>query len=148
MSKSMKSFVALSVLLNIVLAGVIIGHMGQHMVSAVNYRHKSIEEMSGLLPEDKREHFESAMHKVEDEAGEQRQQLSDSHKQMVHLLEADPFDKDSFIAEAQKMSGIYGQIMQHRVETIADLAAEYPQEDRVKLADMLPRSGHAQKPEK
>jgi uncharacterized membrane protein len=148
MSKSVKFFVALSVLLNIAFAGVIVGHIGHHLVSADNYHRKNIDKMSELLPEDRREHFSSVMHKVEDETGEQRQQLSDARKQMMQLLKTDPFDKSAFIAEAQKMGGIYGQIMQYRVEAIADLAGEYPAEDRVRLADMLPRSGHREKPEK
>jgi len=77
------------------------------------------------------------MKKAEADTGELRQQLSDAHKKAANMLKAEPFKKDDYITQMQKVHALHGQIMEHMVATVAGLAEQLSPEDRATLAEML-----------
>ena len=146
MSRFVKAFIALSVLMNLALVGVIVGHVGQHFMEPP-HKHRTWQEIAQQLPEDKRKHFEETMQTVEQDTGELRQQLSDARKKAATLLNADPFDKAAYIAQMQQIRQLYGQIQQRTVEALAGLAEQSTPEERQIFADMLRRPPHPPKDE-
>ena len=110
MSRFLKIFITVSVLLNLLMAGVIIGDAGRYVMKS--HVHRTLQEMAAMLPEDKREHFEDVMGRAEQDTGELRQQLSDARKKATNLLKAEPFDKGAYLVEMQEVQQMRGQIMQ------------------------------------
>jgi uncharacterized membrane protein len=135
MSRFLKIFIAISVLLNLLLAGLFIGHAGRHLMGA--HTHPTMKEMSMTLPADQRERFETSMQQAEQDTGERRQQLSDARKKAAEILKAEPFDKKAYLAQMQEIQKLHGEIMQHMMETMAQLAEQSTPKERAALADML-----------
>jgi len=137
MSHFLKAFIAISVLLNLLLAGIVVGDVGRYFVGS--RKHYTMQEIAMALPTDKRERFEDTMEHAEQDTGELRQQLSDKRKKAISLLKAEPFDKAAYLAQMQEIHQLHGQIMQRMVEAVAGLAEQSTPEERATIADMLRR---------
>ena len=135
MSRSLKAFIAASVLLNLLLAGIVIGNAGRYAMGS-RMRH-TLQEMAATLPEDKRAHFEETLQRVQKDTDALRQQLSDARKKAVNLLKAPSFNKEAYLAQMQEVQRLHAQIMQRMVESVAQLAEQESPDERVTLADML-----------
>jgi uncharacterized membrane protein len=135
MSRSLKAFITLSVLLNLLLAGLVIGHLGRYFADP--HMRRSVEEMAMTLPADKRQHFEEVMGKAEQDTGEWRQQLSDVRKKVIATMKADSFDKKAYLDEMQQAQQLRAKIKQRTIDAIAELAEKSTPEERAQLIEML-----------
>ena len=133
-----KGFIAFSVLLNLLLLGVVLGH--ESLFFMQRPMHQSLHEMAMALPEDKREHFEDTIRRMQQDTGDLQEQLTDGRKKAANLLKADPFDRDAYLAQMQRLHEVKGKIMQHMAETLAELSAQYSPDERAILADMFRRT--------
>ena len=136
MNASLKAFIAMSVLLNLLLAGLVIGNVSRGLMGHRNY---SWDEIAMSLSPEKRQHFQDAMHQAEQDTGELRQRLNDAHKKAASTLKSEPFHKEAYIAQMQQVNQLHGQIMQRMVATVAGLAEQLSPEERATLAEMLRR---------
>ena len=141
MNRSIKAFITFSVLLNLLLVGLFIGHMGRPMIGLQD--RYTVQEIAMALPEGKRQSFQSAMDKAEQDTGELRQQLIDARNRVASILRADPFDKAAYLQQMQLIHTLHGQVMEHMIEVVAQEAEQSTPQERAILADMLrhpPRS--------
>lgn len=65
-----------------------------------------------------------------------------THKtNMKELLTAKEFDKQAFIDNAKQVAEMHGKMKVQGAERLANVAAQLSQEERVKLAELLPKKG-------
>ena len=143
MSNALKSFVVCSVLLNLLLAGIVLGNAGRYFVkSSKGYTWQEIEE---ALPVDTHPKFEKTIEQAERDTSEMRHQLSDIRKKELKILRADPFDKKAWGEQMQQIKQLRAQIMERMIEAVGQFSEQLSLEDRATLADMMrypPRPSH------
>jgi len=141
MSRFVKAFITLSLLLNLLLAGLVIGHIGRCFMEP--HKHYTLQEIALALPQDKRHAFEDIMGRAEQDTGELHQQLSDARNKAATILKADPFDKAAYMGQMQTIHTLQGQVRERMVAAIAQVAEQSTPQERTLLADKLrylPRS--------
>jgi len=143
MSQPMKLFLAVSLLLNLLLGGVILGHASHRFMR--DHRQHAAESVA-TLPAEKRQLFEAAMQRVEQESGDLHEQISDARKEAASLLKAEPFNKAGYLAQIQHIHELRGQMMMHTAEAVAELATRFTPEERAVLATMLAEMFHHPRP--
>lgn len=134
MKQSIKAFVIASVLLNILLAGIVVGQASRHFMPRPPL---PFAEKLDALPEEKRALFEDVMKKTENDTQDLREALMDSRKRAGKLLKAEPFDRAAYMKEMQKGHELRGQMMQRMAASMADLAEKFTPEERAALAGMM-----------
>ena len=124
MSRWPKIFITLpSVLLNLLLLGLVMGHMGHYLMD--DHTRRSMEEVAMTLPESKRAHFETTMENTKQDNAPLREQLTDAREKAADILKAPSFDKQAFIAQMQLIQELRGKIMKRKVDAVTGLAQEY-----------------------
>jgi len=134
MTRHLKIFVSISVLLNLLFAGILLGYSGWHLI---NGQQHLWEEMAASLPSDQRVHVEKAMDVVQNDTVEIRQQIDKARAKQAALLKTEPFDQTAYLVQAKEVQQLRNQIQQRRTETIATLAVNMTPEDRLAMAEVL-----------
>lgn len=137
MSRAIKLLLTLSILLNLLLAGLIAGHAGRYFVEGPGHM---LRHVADDLPEDKQEVFESLMSKAREQSKPVREQLDSARDKAGDLLKAEPFDKAAYLEQVKKIQVLRGQMMQPMAEAIASFAAQCTQEEREEIAEAMRRS--------
>lgn len=134
MKQSIKIFIITSVLLNILMAGVIIGLASKRFMPRPPL---PFAQKLEALPLEKRELFENSMEKAEADTEKLRAAFGESRKRAGQLLKTEPFDRDAYLKEMQKGHEIRGQMMRRMAGSVADLAEKFTPEERASLADIV-----------
>lgn len=134
MSKKMKLVFTLSVLANLLLVGLMIGH------SAKRWRGPppalpSAENLSAESAALIRKVFEEERAGLQPLIDEMRGVKSD----LMHAVSAETFDAKAFDTAARKMKATLGKMTAQRLDMFKSVSAQLPQEDRVKFADKFVR---------
>lgn len=131
MDKTTKIILSSSLVVNLLFAGLIGGHVYDRFK-----RHPWQETKEQLSPESRNlvgRTFQNAFREIKplgDEARKVRAEL-------VKILSADDFDEAAFDAQAEKMLEISGKMDAHKVETVKTLAMQLSPEDRRTMADKM-----------
>ncbi len=128
MSRKITLLLILSLTLNVLFAGVMLGHFSHHLAR--------ISSRSALPPE-KLAMFDAATRP--DCAG--RKGLRDARSEMLRLLAAEPFDAAAYIASVEKFFSLMSEHMKNRTENIKGLAKQFTPQERVAVAKMLRHPG-------
>jgi uncharacterized membrane protein len=135
-SRKLKLFFTISVLLNILLIGTMAG-----FVAKCHYRPgPNLHDMAKLSPAGKAMMAES-FNTAHDQMGDTFAKARAARADIVAILEADTFDKKAFDAASEKLRKLQMKIMQRRTATAADLSAKLDPADRKLLAEWLAGPG-------
>ncbi len=136
MSRKLKLFFTISVLINLLLVGTLAG-----FIAKCNYRPgPNPDDMAKLSPAGKALMAETFT-KSHDELGDIFKDARDARADVIAVLEADTFDKSAFDAASEKLRQLQTKIMQRRVDTAAELAGRLNADDRKLLAEWLAGPG-------
>lgn len=135
MTRNIKFFIIVSVMLNVVLGGLVIGHASHR------FGHAMPQAMSSLPPE-KQAEFRDAMKKVHGEEGSGWKDVRTSREKIAGILTAPAFDKAAYMAEVEKMQAQRSKKWKQMANAIAGLAEHWSQQERKALAEMLQRQQH------
>ena len=107
---------------------------------------KNLESFS-KLPSDKQTLLIETMSKVREENSSLREDMQGARKSMIDALTAEKFDANTFQQSVDKMHDLHGKKIQAMAEAVKNLAPKFTQEERVILAEILPkgrygRGGH------
>lgn len=143
MSKKIKILIIGSLLLNVLLIGVIIGHIS-HRLSREPFFRRHAREFAVKLPADKRELFSKTMEGVHLENREIHRQIREARKRALRILTAPEFDEAAYQTEVDKLNRLRGHMMQRLADVTKELAKQLDQEERKGLAEHLrhPPSRH------
>ena len=102
---------------------------------------KNLESFS-KLPSDKQTLLIETMSKVREENSSLREDMQGARKSMIDALTAEKFDPNAFQQSVDKMHDLHGKKIQAMAEAVKNLAPKFTQEERVILAEILPKGRH------
>ena len=102
---------------------------------------KNLESFS-KLPSDKQTLLIETMSKMHEENSSLREDMQGARKSMVDALTAEKFDANAFQQSVDKMHDLHGKKIQAMAEAVKSLAPKFTQEERVILAEILPKGRH------
>ncbi len=138
MSKKMKTLIVVSLLLNVLLVGIIIGH-ALHRFGGKHFFRRYGAELTVRLPADKEKLFFETMKQVHMENKDIRKQIRETREKAISILTAPEFDETAYQIEAEKLHELRGRMMQQLAGATKELAAHFNQEERKALAKHLRR---------
>lgn len=138
MSKQMKIIVICSLFLNVLLAGVILGHLSTRLKSE-ELPPRPGQELAGKLSPDKLKLFEESMRRVHGKNREIIKQIEEEREKTLILLTEPEFNESAYQAEVKKLHDLRGQTMQNLANVTIDMARHFSLEERKALAEMLKR---------
>lgn len=94
------------------------------------------------LPSDKQTLLIETMSKVREENSSLREDMQGARKSMIDALTAEKFDPNAFQQSIDKMHDLHGKRIQAMAEAVKSLAPKFTQEERVILAEILPKGRH------
>ncbi|MEN8264808.1 MAG: periplasmic heavy metal sensor [Nitrospirota bacterium] len=136
MSKKIKILILGSVILNVLLIGVIIGHVS-HRLGREDYIKKHTQDIELKLPADKEKLFFKTMEKVHLENLKIHDQIRENRESVLSILTSPDFDETSYQTEAQKLHRLRGLIMKQLADAVRELAEQFDQEERKALSEYL-----------
>ena len=138
MTKTIKLLILGSVVLNILLIGVIIGHVSYRLGWKESGR-RHVPELAVKLPADKEELFLQTMKGVHLENRNVLRQIRDTRERALSVLTAPEFDEAAYQNEVVKLHWLRGLMMQRLAGAAKELAKQFNQEERKALAEHLRR---------
>lgn len=128
----------ISVVLNILLIGFIIGNVS-HRFFINNSLPEKPQEMTVNLPPEKKELFSNTMKKVRAENQAVQRQIRETRRKIFSILTSPQFDEDSYQSEAEKLHLLRGVMMKRFSYATKELAKQLNREERKALAELLKR---------
>lgn len=125
-----------SVTLNILLAGIVVGHMVRH------FRGEDFEEIANTLPKDKQVLLRKTLGDIRSENRDAVRQL---REEIVDILTAPDFDAQAYRQKTNELRQLKQQIYGRRSEAMQKLAAQLTQKERqalIKFLSLGHRKGH------
>ncbi len=138
MSKKIKILILALLLLNILLIGVIIGHVSQR-VGRKEFMKRHAPVLSVKLPEDKEKLLFDTMKRVHLQNRDVYKQIRESRKKAISILTAPEFDEAAYQIEVEKLHELHGLMKQQLSDATKELAKQFNQEERKALAEHLRR---------
>jgi len=138
MSKKMKTLMVVSLLLNVLLIGIIVGHVS-HRFGGKHTLKRYGAELAMKLPEDKEKLFFETMKQVQMENREIRKQLRETREKAISILTAPEFDETAYQIEVETLHELRGRMMNGLAEATKELGTHFNQEERNALAKHLKR---------
>jgi len=102
---------------------------------------KNLESFS-KLPSDKQTLLIETMSKVREENSSLREDMQGARKSMIDALTAEKFDANTFQQSVDEMHDLHGKKIQAMADAVKSLAPKFTQEERVILAEILPKGRH------
>ena len=137
MSISFKAFIAVSVLLNLLLLGVVFGNIGKSLIGCKAGRHINMHDLVMTLPEKKQQDLEKTIAQFDHDIKQLRDQLLDERKKAVHMIAAEPFNRDAYFVQIAVIQKVRAQITQNIAETLSHIIGQCTDEERKDMADKL-----------
>jgi len=138
MGKTIKILISISVLLNVLLVGIIIGNISNRFLRK-DFPGRRPPALAVKLPPDKEKLFRDVMEKVHQENHEVRQQIDEARNRVLSILSAPDFDEGAYQAETAKLDKLHGLMMQRFANATRELGKQFNQEERKALAEYLRR---------
>ena len=135
MSPSVKTFVIGSVLLNLLLIGIVGGHLTRSLMGPDGRR--SPEEIMRSIPAERRASFEETYAHMKNDITPIRRQIDAARLDTLCLLHAQPLDKKAYLAKVAQLQTLHKQLYSRVAETIVANAPTSTPEERIGLIDML-----------
>jgi len=136
MSKKMKILIFSSLLLNVLLAGVVIGDVS-HRFHKEYFVRKSVKEFASKLPGDKAALFLETVKRVHLNNRDAYNQIREARKEAMNLLSAPEFDEAAYRLQVEKIHELRS-LMKHRLaDATIELARQFSQKERSALAQHL-----------
>jgi uncharacterized membrane protein len=134
MKQTIKLFFVSSLLLNLLLAGVILGHAWWHVSD--HWQNITTKLEKGLSPE-KQQIFEAAMQHMKEDTDTMCKQIIQSRDRVAGLLAAEPFDPSAYQAQVHDIQKMRTQISEQRNRVIVDLATQFDAKERSTLVNLI-----------
>jgi len=138
MTKRVKIVFLASLVLNLLLLGIILGHAPRGL-DARPTRQQRMEEALKKLPEPAQSRLREKFTQIRAAADPLRHQSDQARAEAIRLLRAEPFDEAAYDREVSKIEELRSQTFKRIGQVIKQTAKELSPEERRMLADMLRR---------
>jgi len=138
MSKKIKILIFSSLLLNVLLAGVVIGDVS-HRFHKEYFVRKSVKEFASKLPGDKAALFLETVKRVHLSNRDAYNQVREAKKEAMKLLSAPEFDEAAYRLQVEKIHELRSLMKRRLADATIELARQFSQKERSALAQHLKR---------
>jgi uncharacterized membrane protein len=135
----MKILIVASLVLNVLLAGVIMGNVSHQMGRKYLGFKQHERKLVAKLPPEKQRLFRDAMERAHLECEDLRKQIGNTRERALSILTAPEFDERAFQAEVEKLHDLRGMIAQRLADATMELAKQFDSEERKVLGGYLKR---------
>jgi uncharacterized membrane protein len=139
MTKAVKLAFLASLVLNLLLLGVILGHVPRGLEATPPTRQQRMEEGLKKLPEPTQSRFREKFAQIRASADPLSQQIDEARAETLRLLSADPFDEAAYDRQVSKIEELRGEMFKRMGQNFKQTAKELSPEERRMLADLLRR---------
>ncbi|HEX7232510.1 MAG TPA: periplasmic heavy metal sensor [Candidatus Binatia bacterium] len=138
MSKAAKLVFLASLILNIMLLGVILGHVPRSF-SGTPSRQERMEQGLKKLPEPAQSHIRAVFARIRAAGDPARDQMEASRAEALRLLAAEPFDESAYDREVAKFDQSREQMFKQFGQAIKEATKELSPDERRMFAEILRR---------
>jgi uncharacterized membrane protein len=138
MTKRVKLVFLASLVLNLLLLGIIVGHVPRAL-DARPTRQQRIEEALRKLPEPAQSRLREKFSEIRAAAEPLREQSDDARTEAIRLLSADAFDEAAYDRQVSKIEELRAETFKRMGQVIKKTAKEISPEERRMLAEVLRR---------
>jgi len=136
MNKKIKILIFSSLLLNVLLAGVVIGDMS-HRFRKEYFVRKSVKEFASKLSADKAALFLETVERVHLNNQDAYNQIREARKEAMRLLSAPEFDESAYRLQVEKIHELRSLMKRRLADATIELAKQFNQKERKALAQHL-----------
>lgn len=136
MSKTAKILLAVSIILNVLFAGVVIGtySYGFKMKSST---HQELEDVVKEFPEDKRALVTESIKSLREKTKETKKEIRAKRKEVVEVLSAPEFDPALYDRKVAELHSLMDELGNEFADTARDLALNLDQDERKALSRII-----------
>lgn len=139
MSKTVKLAFLVSLVVNLLLLGIILGQVPRGRETTVSARAQRIEESLKKVPEPAQSRFREKFAQMRASTDPLRQQIDEARTETLRLLSAEPFDEAAYDRQVGKIEELRGEMFKRMGQNLKQTAKELAPEERRMLADVLRR---------
>jgi uncharacterized membrane protein len=141
MSKRLKILVFVSLIINILLIGVVIGHFSTRYFVKKHFK-GHFPEISTELSAEKQEMLTDAMIKHHTESRDTKRKIRRVREEIVKILTAPEFNEQLYDKKVAELHDLHGQMAKGLAEATKKLAVKFTPAERRVLAQILKRKPH------
>lgn len=141
MSKRLKIILFISIIVNVLLIGVVIGHFSTRFLVKKHFKNH-FPEISTELPAEKQEMLMDAMMKLHKESRGIKRKIHRVRKEIVKVLTAPEFDEQLYDKKVQELHNLHGEMAKGLSEVTKKLAVKFTASERRVLAEIIKRRPH------
>jgi|SoiMethySBSTD1v2_1073268.scaffolds.fasta_scaffold479940_3 uncharacterized membrane protein len=138
MTKTVKLVFLVSLVLNILLLGVILGHVPRSLEGRPS-RQERMEKALQELPDSVEARFREKFQQIRAAGEPQRQQMDSARAEALRLLGGEPFDEAAYDQQVSKIDGLREEMFKRMGQVVKQTAKELTPEERRMFADLLRR---------
>ena len=138
MTKTVKLVFLVSLVLNILLLGVILGHVPRSLEGRPS-RQERMEKALQELPDSVEARFREKFQQIRAAGEPQRQQMDSARAEALRLLGGEPFDDAAYDQQVSKIDGLREEMFKRMGQVVKQTAKELTPEERRMFADLLRR---------
>ncbi|HEU5046804.1 MAG TPA: periplasmic heavy metal sensor [Rickettsiales bacterium] len=133
----LKFFLAISLLGNLLMLGMVFGHTGRDFLSCNEHHHINLMEMAAFLSPQAQQQLHGRIAADQKDLDNQRQQLHNERLQAIAALDAKPFNKDAYDQHTKALADIHVKISQDVSDALAAIATQCDDAQRARLVETL-----------
>lgn len=148
MNKKMKTFISLSVFLNVLLVGIILGGVsGGFSKHHFDRGHKSeqmeqrLSRILAVLPAEKNALFKQRLNELKVLKRTDKEQMKFARRNILQVFEQEPFDKVAYQHAVQTLNQLHQTQMDKRVSLLADVGEYLSPKERRQLSSLIMKRG-------
>lgn len=138
MSKGLKIFLAVSVLLNVLLLGILIGTFSHTFLGRMEKGKRALMFLKDLPPE-KRDMVIETIKDMKKESRETRKKIKQKKNEVIDVFSAPEFDPVLFDRKVAEMHALMGEVTSEIADETKKIASELNYEERKAVAEIIRR---------
>jgi len=138
MTKRFKLVFLASLVLNIVLLGVIVGHLPRSLESTPS-RRQQMEQSLQKLPDPIEARFREKFQQIRAAGDPVRKQMDAARDEALRLLSTEPFDEAAYDRQVKKIDELREEMFKRMGQVIKQTVKELSPDERRMFADLLRR---------
>jgi uncharacterized membrane protein len=138
MSKKFKLAFLLSIIINVLLFGVVLGGLPRWF-GEPSSRQERMETRIKELPEPAQTRFREKMEQIRKEIEPMREQIQEARGVAIGSLTTEPFDEAGYDRQVNRINELRVRMSKRMAEGVKEVAKDLPQDQRMALARALDR---------
>jgi uncharacterized membrane protein len=136
MTRNVRIFLILSVVVNLFCLGIFTGYAFREMKPHASPLDQQLA-LAARLPDHERRQLEDALRDAWSDADKMHDEMLESKREAARLLTSEPFDMTAYQTQVQHMNDIHTKMKQRLSKAIVELARTFTPEQRTVLAEIV-----------